>query len=67
MPGESIGAGGRCHRGWPHSDLVTRVLQVSDVVPRMGEAPVQHMATLEVVLVPGATERALLRGHTLHG
>ena len=32
---------------------------------RVGETPARHMAALEVVLVSGATERALLQGHTL--
>ena len=32
---------------------------------RVGELPPRHMAALEVVPIPGATEGALLEGHTL--
>ena len=60
----------------PRPDLVGRVLPVSvltphdrgvspDVVLRVGEPSTQRMAALEVVLVPGATERVLLEGYTL--
>ena len=59
-----------------HLGVVGRVLPVvvltphdkgvsPDAVLRVGELPARHRAVLEVVLVPGTTERALLEGHTL--